>query len=79
MLFLRGLAHEGLGRINIPSVKKLKEMILQIAPESKIRAVKVIYPNVVVWSRLRLFYKIALKIGLFKVMPLGYLIMLRKM
>lgn len=71
--------HEGLGRINIPSVKKLKEMILQIAPESKIRAVKVIYPNVVVWSRLRLFYKIALKIGLFKVMPLGYLIMLRKM
>jgi ubiquinone/menaquinone biosynthesis C-methylase UbiE len=83
-LRLRGVifkrfGHEGLGKINIPSVKKLKKMILQVAPESKIRVAKVMYPSVVVWSKLRFFYKIALKIGLFKAMPLGYLMMLRKM
>jgi SAM-dependent methyltransferase len=70
--------HEGLGRINIPSVKKLKKMILQIEPGSKIRVRKVVYPSVVVWSKLRLFYKIALKTGVLNALPLGYLLIVKK-
>jgi SAM-dependent methyltransferase len=72
------IGHGGLGRINIPSVKRLKKIILQIRPGSKIRVRKVIYPSVVVWSKLRLFYKVALKIGLLNAFPLGYLLIVKK-
>jgi SAM-dependent methyltransferase len=70
--------HEGLGRINIPSVKKLKKMVFQIALGSKIRVRKVVYPSVVVWLKLRLFYKIALKTGVLNTLPLGYLLIVKK-
>jgi len=70
--------HEGLGKINIPSVEKLKEMVLQIEPKCEICVQKVVYPSDVVWSKLQLFYKIALKIGVLNAFPLGYVLFVKK-
>jgi len=70
--------HEGLGRINIPSVEKLKETILRIERGCKVRVRKVIYPSVVIWSKLRLFYEIALKTAVLNALPLGYLLVVKK-
>jgi len=72
------VGHEGLGRINIPSLRKLKETILQIEHGCKIRVRKVVYPSVVVWSKLRFFYKVAFKTGFLKAIPLGYLLIVKK-
>ena len=72
------LGHGGLGSINTPSVKHLKEMILDVGYNCKVWVKRVVYPSSVIWSNLRFFYKIALRIGLIKAIPLGYLIVAKK-
>jgi hypothetical protein len=70
--------HGWLGKINIPLVRELEKTILRIEPECRIRVRKVVYSSVVVWSKLRFFYKIAFKTGFLNAIPLGYLLIINK-
>jgi ubiquinone/menaquinone biosynthesis C-methylase UbiE len=75
---LRRIGYEWLVKINVPSVKELKAISLQIEPKCEFQVRKVKYPSSIVWSKLRLFYKIAMKMGILGVVPLGYLLVTRK-
>lgn len=50
--------HEGLGRIDIPSIEQLKELVLGFSCVSIFYVCKVIYPITVIWSKLRFFIKL---------------------
>ena len=76
--FFKKFGHEGLGKINVPSIGQLKNMILRVGLECEFCIRKVVYPPVIIWSKLRFFYKIALKLGILSVIPLGYMLILKK-
>lgn len=63
--------HEGVGKINVPSVEKMKKTVLQIEPECEIRVQKVVYPSSIIWTKLRLLYNTALKIEILRAISLS--------
>jgi ubiquinone/menaquinone biosynthesis C-methylase UbiE len=67
-----------LGKIDIPSVRQLVKMIFDIGCKCEVCVRRVVFPSVVVWSKLRFLYKVALQTGLLRAIPLGYLMILKK-
>lgn len=72
------LGHGGLSEINIPSPKKVKAMIKEIDRSVNVKIVKVVYPADVVPVRFQGVYPILKMIGVFRVVPFGWLLVCEK-
>jgi len=77
-LILRKIGYGWLGKIDVPSVNKLKKIIWKIEPKVKITEKKVIYPRSLVWPKLRPLYILIQKAGILNLVPLGYLLIAEK-
>ncbi|MGP8337573.1 MAG: class I SAM-dependent methyltransferase [Methanosarcinaceae archaeon] len=72
------MGYSGLSGINIPSPKKVKMMIRGIDPSVRVKIVKVVYPVEVVPPRFRGVYSILKRMGVFRVVPFGWLLLCEK-
>jgi ubiquinone/menaquinone biosynthesis C-methylase UbiE len=72
------LGYSGLSEINIPASGKVKRMMEDIDSSVNIKIVKVVYPVEVVPPRFRVFYSILKKIGVFRIVPFGWMVICKK-
>ncbi len=72
------LGYSGLSEINIPAPGKVKRMIEDIDSSVNVKIVKVVYPVEVVPPRFRVFYSILKKIGVFRIVPFGWMVICEK-
>ncbi len=72
------LGYSGLSEINIPSPKKVEKIVRTIDASVSVKVVKVVYPVEVVPPRFRAVYFILKKLGVFRVVPFGWLVVCNK-
>jgi ubiquinone/menaquinone biosynthesis C-methylase UbiE len=72
------LGYSGLSEINIPAPEKVKRMIRNIDSSVNVKIVKVLYPVEVVPPRFRKIYFLLTKIGVFRIVPFGWMIVCKK-
>ncbi len=72
------LGYSGLLEINIPAPGKVKMMIREIDPSVRVKIVKVVYPVEVVPPRFRVVYSVLKRMGVFRVVPFGWLLVCKK-
>lgn len=77
-LVSKKLGYSGLSGINIPSPKKVEKIVRTIDASVSIKVVKVVYPIEVVPSKFQRIYSILKKIGVFRVVPFGWLVVCNK-
>lgn len=77
-VILRKIGYGWLADYDIPCVGKLMKMIYRIEPKATITLEKVVYPSSLVWPKLRAFYRIVRKVGILRLVPLGYLLVIEK-
>ena len=75
----RKLGYSGLSEINIPSYRKIKKMIEKIDPAINIKVTKVVYPVELVPPRFRIVYSVLSKMGIFRVVPFGWMMICIKL
>lgn len=72
------LGYSGLSEINIPAPGRVKAMVGGIDSSVNVKIVKVVYPVEVVPPRFRAVYSILKKMGVFRVVPFGWLLVCEK-
>ena len=72
------LGYSGLSEINIPSPKRVEKIVRTIDASVDVKIAKVVYPVEVVPSRFQRIYLILKKIGVFRVLPFGWLVVCNK-
>ena len=72
------MGYSGLSGINIPPPGKVKSMIRDIDPSVSVKVVKVVYPVEVVPPRFWSVYSVLKRIGVFRVVPFGWLVVCNK-
>lgn len=76
--FLERINYGWLNKVDTPNINKLRNMTCKLFPEAKIAIKKVMYPPSVVWSKLRPLYIIFQKFHILHLIPLGYLLVIKK-
>lgn len=76
--FLRKIGHEGLLEINIPSIREIKKIIEDLGVSVEIRKSKVIYPIKTIPQGLRWVYTILRRIKVLNLVPLGWMVCIKK-
>ena len=72
------LGYSGLSGINIPSPKKVEEIVRKNNASLNVKVAKVVYPVEMVPPRFRAVYFILKKLGVFRVVPFGWLVVCNK-
>ena len=72
------MGYGGLSEINIPSPKKVEKLVRLIDSSVNVKIVKVVYPVEIVPPRFRVVYSILKKMGIFRVVPFGWLLVFGK-
>ena len=72
------LGYSGLSGINIPSPKKVEEIVRKNNASLNVKVAKVVYPVEMVPPRFRAVYFILKKLGVFRLVPFGWLVICNK-
>ena len=64
--------------IKIPTTGQIKKTICNIEPHAQVRVIEVIYPDELVPYRLKKVYSILKKTGIFRKIPLGWMVICEK-
>ena len=72
------LGYSGLSEINMPAPRKVKTMAGGIDFSVNVKIIKVVYPVEVVPQRFRGVYSILKRMGIFRVVPFGWLLVCNK-
>jgi len=65
--------------INLPDPQQIKKMILKVDASSKVRTIKVVYPDELVPPRFKKVYSIIKRTGIFNHIPFGWIVLSKKM
>jgi SAM-dependent methyltransferase len=76
--FLKGTSVDWMRTVDVPSLKKLLTIIDKTEPHARISIKKINYSSSNINPRLRLTYQIMKKMGLLQLMPMGYIIIVRR-
>lgn len=76
--FLRKIGYKGLLEINIPTIREIKKIIEDLGVSVEIRKSKVIYPIKTIPQGLRWVYTILKRIKVLNLVPLGWMVCIRK-
>lgn len=76
--FLRKIGYERLLEVNIPTVKEISKIIEDLNVSVTIRKSKVIYPIETIPHELRWIYTILKKLKVLNLVPMGWLLCIRK-
>jgi len=76
--FLRKIGYERLLEINIPTIKEIKRIIEGLSVSVTIRKSKVIYPIETIPRELRWIYRILKKLKVLDLVPMGWIVCIRK-
>ena len=72
------MGYSGLSGINIPSPKKVEEIVRKNNASLNVKVAKVVYPVEMVPPRFRAVYFILKKLGVFRLVPFGWLVICNK-
>ena len=72
------LGYSGLSEIKIPTHGKIEKIIKKINPLIDVKVIGVVYPVEIVPPRFRIFYYILRKMGVFRIVPFGWLLVCEK-
>ena len=72
------MGYSGLSGINIPSPKKVEEIVRKNNASLNVKVAKVVYPVEMVPPRFRAVYFILKKLGVFRLVPFGWLVVCNK-
>ena len=70
--------YPGLAEINLPKPKKIKKIIAKIDASMNVTIIRVVYPTETIPPKFRKFYTILTKIGIFKFIPFGWMVICEK-
>ena len=76
--FLRKIGYEGLLDINIPTIKEIEKIIENLSITVMIKKSKVIYPIETIPHKLRWIYRILKKLKVLNLVPMGWVLCIRK-
>lgn len=72
------IRYSGLSEINIPSPKYVKKLIKKIDSAINVKVIKVIYPVESIPPNFRIFYNVLKKVGIFSIIPFGWMLICEK-
>jgi SAM-dependent methyltransferase len=75
---IKGTEYEWLKTINVPSIKQLVKLIHSIESRTQIIVRKVKYSPSIISPRFRAIYRLLSRIGLLDILPIGYIVIVRK-
>lgn len=64
--------------INVPKVKEIIKWVRQLDPEINVTYIRVIFPISIIPATFRIFYVLLLKIKLLNIVPVGYMLICRR-
>jgi SAM-dependent methyltransferase len=73
-----GTKYSWLKTIDIPSIKNLVKLIYAVEPRLNLTVRKVKYSPSIITPKLKVFYRLASRIGFLDLLPLGYLVIAKK-
>jgi len=76
--FLRKIGYEGLLEINIPTIREIEKKIEDLGISVEIRKSKVIYPMETIPQGLRWIYLILKRIKVLNLVPMGWMMSIKK-
>ena len=76
--FLRKIGYEGLLEINIPTIREIKKLIEDLGVSGEIKKTKVIYPIETIPHGLRWIYTILKRLKVLNLVPLGWMVCIKK-
>lgn len=77
--FLRKISYVGLLEINIPTLREIKTLIEDLGVSIEIKKTKVIYPIETIPPGLRWIYSILKRIKVLNLVPLGWMVCIKKL